>query len=411
MPYRTRNKISSSALGYAISFLLLVGLVTSGVLFITATNKRLETNYLISEHILFDNFLSIKQGALSRNNGRNTIIHPTGDTSQVITRSWGAYRVISVSTFHNYHSQESSTIVGYEETEERAALYIPENNSSLRVCGNTKIEGKAFLSEKGIERGYLNGRVYENDELIYGSLGKSEEGLPSLSSDYLEVNYEYFLPISEKIDELPVDSTFSFLNNTSLYSSTSPIEINSSLNGNLVIHSFDSILVASNANIDNIILIAPVIHIESDFNGSLQAYATKKIVCEENVSLSYPSVLSLNSNSIESENDGFIRIGPESRVLGGIKLLAENEQDKKELRLNIENAVVGGLIYNEGETSLLGSVIGHLYTKGFRMKIGGGEFVNYILDSKISSKLLPSEFALPNWLGWDISKPILITCF
>ena len=53
--FKSKNiklKLKSSALGYAITFSLLIGLVCSGMLFISSVNKRLEINYITKEYLI-----------------------------------------------------------------------------------------------------------------------------------------------------------------------------------------------------------------------------------------------------------------------------------------------------------------------------------------------------------------------
>ena len=83
-----RSHIPASALGYAIAFMLLVGLVTSGILFISSVNKRLEMNYTLDEHLLLNNYFSLQFGATSPHTGKQQLIHSSGDTTQITRKSW-----------------------------------------------------------------------------------------------------------------------------------------------------------------------------------------------------------------------------------------------------------------------------------------------------------------------------------
>ena len=95
-----KGRIPSSALGYAIAFMLLIGFVTSGVLFISSTNKRLEINYALREHMLLNNYLSIQHGARNQEAGGQLLVHSSGDSTMITRKNWGAYRVVVAETFH-----------------------------------------------------------------------------------------------------------------------------------------------------------------------------------------------------------------------------------------------------------------------------------------------------------------------
>ena len=78
----------------------------------------------------------------------------------------------------------------------------------------------------------------------------------------------------------------------------------------------------------------------------------------------------------------------------------------------MDNAVIGGLMYNQGETELNGKIIGYTYTQKFDLKAGGGRYSNFLLDATLSAKQLPSDFIVPHWLKDETATtPKIIACF
>lgn len=407
------KQITASALGYAISFLLLIGLICSGLLFIASVNKRLETNYSIDEHLIFDNYFALSYGAKQTKMGDLELPHPSGDTSSIHIKNWGAFRVVEVSTRHKQKSITKSAIIGTRFEENLATVYLPDNRQALKVCGDTKIEGIASLSERGIERAYIAGKNYSNDLLIYGSKVLSERTLPPIQEAFRNLTLESFYPETVKIDWNGNDSTFLFNAKTSLITQIEGIVLAGALKGNLIIHSFDSIVVKSSANLENIILISPKIRFEKGFRGTIQAVASESIVCEEEVNLLYPSVLILNETkqNLTSEKRE-ISIASKSKVLGGILLVSQFPDFRKPVNLKIIDALVAGFVYNQGETELQGKIAGHIYTQQFVLHAGGGQYTNHLLDATISTKLLPKEFIFPAWIrNSDKTKSTILACF
>ena len=391
---------NSSALGYAIVFLLLIGLICSGVLFISSVNKRLEYNYTMKEHLIMDNSLSLIIGANLENQSSKTIVHPAGDTTQLIIKQWGAFKMIVAKTFHKNKIQQKTALSGIENNDNLPAFYLADNNQALKLAGNTKIEGLAYLPERGVESAYITGKSYSNDKLIYGDQKKSENFLPKIKEKYLNITFETFIKDCKKVEDIGKDSTYSFDTKTNLYSTISPIIIDHTIKGNIVIHSFDSIYVSSNAKLENVILISPKIRFQKEFKGSVQAIATNQIVCEENVILSYPSTLYLNENTFNiSEKNNQIILKEKAKVLGGILMLSSQSNFRKPILLYIAtNSVASGIVYNQGSSEILGSIIGYCYTQNLHLKAGGGEYTNHLMDCVISSKLLPNKFIIPDWL-------------
>lgn len=409
---RNNTTIPASALGYAISFLLLVGLITSGVLFTASANKRLEINYEISEHLLFDNYLSMQYASRLKEDGSRQLIHSGGDTTDIIVKNWGVYRVVVASSHHRYNSVIRSFFVGYLDNAERPALYYPDHNKKLVVCGDTKVEGNVIIPKNSVDRGFIAGKNYSGQELIYGSIKKSDKSLPSIKIDDALYDIQSYSKDATRLLSCEKDSSYSFLDKTGIYSTIHTISIQNDLEGNLLIHSFDSILVSSEAKLKHVILMAPVIHFEKGFKGCVQAIAEKRIICEEDVNLEYPSALVvLEKEHADSLSNG-IYLKENAQILGGVLLYSDQPDNRKAMLLEIQHATIGGLVYNVGETEVQGTIIGSLYTNELTLHVGGGDYSGYLLDATISSKKLPKDFAVPRWLETeDEPEPIILACF
>ncbi len=407
------KRVSSSALGYAISFMLLIGLVASGVLFISSANKRLERHHNMKEHLLMNNYFALLHGARSQSNGRQELIHASGDTSVITRRDWGAFRVIVSETRHKVGTVKRSAIVGYETDHSHPALYIPERKQSLKLCGETRIEGVAFLGERGAERGHIARQSYKGDKLIYGKQKLSERSLPGLKSSLKTENIQKYRKNCVKIDPIDRDTNFSFSEKTRLVSVTSQLYLNHKISGNVVLHSFDTIVVKANCQLENVIIVAPNVRFEDGFSGAVQVVAHETIRLGKKVKLNYPSALILHEEGRNETSDKHgIFLEEESQVLGGVLLFSQKPNSRKLLLLKMEKGRIGGLVYNLGETELKGDVIGHLYTNKFTLRAGGGQYTNHLLNVRISSDLLPKEMIVPNWLKEEkVIKPKLIACF
>lgn len=403
----------ASALGYAITFLLLVGLVCSGVLFIASVNKRIELNYSLEEHLVFDNLFAINSAAQRPQNGQFQYAHPSGDTSEIMVRNWGAFRVVVARTHHHNRSLVKSAIIGNRSVYSYATVYLPDTRQTIKVCGDTRIEGTVYAGERAVERGYITGKNYTGEKLVYGETKKSEKYLPELIPDVQNLTLESYIKGTTKIDFPQRDTTFTFGQPTQLVSSIDPIIVNRNLSGNLIIHSFDSIFVNAGVQLENLILIAPKVRFEKGFRGSVQVVAHEEVHLEEDVKLIYPSTVTLNEiseNSVRVPRGIYLQEG--SLVVGGILLVSQKPNFRAPLELKIDHATVGGLIYNVGETEVRGKVHGYIYTNGFSLRAGGGEYKNHLLDAEINSTKLPEELLLPQWIKHkEPLKGELITWF
>lgn len=406
-------KVDASAMGYAITFLLLVGLITSGVLFVSATHKRIQVLYQTKEHLLMDNLLSLKLAAKLNKKGTFILPHASGDSSLVTLKEWGVFNAVSVKTWHGFQKVEQAAITADTYVGPDYVLYLPQSRNELKVCGETRIEGTAYLSDWGIKRGYLAGKDYQGDKLIYGDKKSSDKTIPNLSARFADLSLESFIENSVKKDFTSKDSTYSFHEPTTLHSTLEAQVISNHLSGNVIIHSFDSIYITKEARLEHVILISPKIRFEAGFIGCCQVIAHRQIVCEKDVKLNYPSVLVLNeTNTAIAQQISMIRLEEKSQVLGGILLTTRKMDHTKPVRLSVKNALVAGFVYNVGETELIGELFGSLITQSIYLNNGGGAYHNYLLDAKISKGQMPKEFIVPNWLmNQEKANPVLLACF
>lgn len=404
------KKTSASALGYAIGFLLLIALICTGVLAITSVNKRLEHFYLTKEHLIFDNVVALQRGANMRGT-TSTLVHHFGDTSTLVRKKWGVFEVISAKTFHRQLVVESSALIGRTSNAQLPVLYIPENNQALKLAGDALVEGKVAISERGVDRAYLAGRSFSRETLIAGEIETSDRFLPPLGTSFETLQPEQLVQGSNALQDLPQDSSFSFYQQTALYSQIDPIVLSGKLSGNLIVQSFSKITITKESDLQHLILIAPIIEFEKETKATVQAIASKEISCAPDVTLGYPSVCALLETA--PERDGVmhhIAIGENSKVLGGILLHSKQPDFRKPVHLLLDIAsVIGGMVYNVGATEIKGSILGHCYTNSLVLRYGGGENTNHLLDCTLSSTQLPKDFIFPSWLknGNDGKQTIL----
>lgn len=409
-----RKTSPSSALGYAINFLLLVGLVCTGVLIIAGVNKRIEINYTIDEHLIFDNLFALNHGAQQTNNGKFQLHHPAGDTTDLTVKNWGAYRIVVARTHHTYKSLTKSAIIGNRSAYSYATIYLPDTRQTIKVCGDTRIEGVVYAGERAVERGHIAGKNYTGDKLVYGEMRKSERYLPELVEDVRNLHLEYFLEDTRHIDLPAKDTSFGFDQQTALVSVKQALVISNRYKGNLILHSFESIQIKAEAQLENVIVIAPRVTFESGFSGTVQVIAHEEVYLEEGVTLRYPSTITLNELSENTMRlPRGIYLQPHASVVGGVLLVSQRPNFRAPVQLKIEqDAVVGGLIYNVGETEVKGKVHGYVYTNSFHLQAGGGEYKNHLLDAEIKSTTLPEELLLPGWIKNELpQKGEVITWF
>ncbi len=212
------------------------------------------------------------------------------------------------------------------------------------------------------------------------------------------VNYRN---IENKVDfdlEDDLQKTQSFKKATAIYNDQQRIYLqNISLSGNIIISSDISINVSNSALLENVILIAPEITIESNVKGSFQALATKKILVKENSILQYPSVLALfeeGKEDIAGEKEPLIVISKNVQLKGVVLCEGQTKNTDYNSQLYIaENSVITGEVYCKKNLELRGTVKGSVYTEGFIVRAFGSVYVNHIYNGVIDAVAIPDQFS------------------
>lgn len=398
------TRFKASSLAYAIIFLLFIGLFASGILLLSGSHKIIEVNARIKENVLTNTHNNLNWFLQTELSGEK--INITGDTSFLSTNHWGAWNVVHSKTYHGRFNFERFALIGEKFNKEKPALYLADTDQKLSLAGATRIEGKVYLPKRGVERAYIGGKNYTGEKLIYGNQSIAEKKLPTIKHSAQVFDLVEFLKKEDVIEISQINSSIKqkFSDPILFLQSITPVFLEDSIQGRVVIQSFDSIFVSSKSNLQNVILIAPIIRIEKGFKGSVQIEASQRVTIEEDVALKYPSTIRLIEKQKNSTREKHgVYFGENSELLGGILILSNKPNFRNLIQLSLsETSLVAGLVYNQGESDVKGSIIGSLYTYKINLKTRSSSYSNHLLDALISSKKLPDYFIYPNWLESEI---------
>ncbi|OFX83103.1 MAG: hypothetical protein A2X00_00980 [Bacteroidetes bacterium GWE2_32_14] len=326
----------------------------------------------------------------------------------LLVKKWGLYDIAYLNAKWKNININKAVLVGNDISEnDEISIYYTNSAEKLTLCGNSLIEGNAFLPEKNVERGYIDGKGYNGEELIYGNIGYAEYSLPELNIDLIdeiENNYkksslsqvknynEYVNSSNQVIDNL-------FTNEPIILYSDLPLEIESvSLFGNIVVFSEQAITIKNTSKIQDAILIANQVNIESGFKGNFQVFCTDSIIVEENVSLLYPTVLLVNS--IDKAK---ISIGNNSLIFGDIILYNSNVSQNAKILLE-EGSIIQGLVYSYNKIEPKGSIYGSLYCNKIELITKSSSYSGHLMNAVISFDKLSKDYSFSNILKKESIK-------
>jgi hypothetical protein len=331
------------------------------------------------------------------------------DTTEVVRRPWGIFELISVTARHYGHSNtRSALITALADEYGKASVYAPENNAPIYLVGTAAIFGEAYLPERKLSTGYINGKEYKGGKLIRGPIHVSKPEILKLDTLLLdaieslekreESNYRLKL-----LDELLPNDVRSFQpQEANYFYDNGRVSISYSLVGNLIIHSGEKISIQSEAKLSDIILIAPEIDIEKGFEGSIQCFATRSITVGADCKLKYPSALVLLNGT-----DSLIVIRKNALVEGYVVIPGTDQSLAGRSTFRLEKgATLHGMAYVNAAADIQGDLWGHMMAKIFMASSGTGRYSNHILDGNLNSEKRSPYF--PGTLLWAHTKELTV---
>jgi cytoskeletal protein CcmA (bactofilin family) len=271
------------------------------------------------------------------------------------------------------------------------------------IAGDAKINGDAYLPERGIKMGNIQGYGYTKPQLVYGRKWQSKSRLPELQNGMVQqlkkMTNTGFMPTgNDFILKTGAMVKNGFEQETQIIRGVVVDLENVSLTGNIIVWASQQIKVHPSANLKDVVLVAPEINIADRVIGNFQALAGKQITVGRNCNLNYPTILAVQDtrktegNNIPQREPSLIMESGSS--LSGI-IVYHNEHTSKKYGADIQignNANVHGEIYCQGSLELKGSVFGSVWAQSFIALENGNVYLNHLYNGNIDAYQLPMEF-------------------
>lgn len=389
--------LKAGSLFYALILMLLIGIILSVLVLTNGTDKLIKTKLSLENKLIDYNESSIAL-ALENFNKLDTTnvtmnLFDNYFQTQLKKEKWGYLDILYCKSYFKKDTVEMNAFIGCN-TKSKLGLYLANHDKSLSLL-NTTIKGNCKIPNGNYSKLHINNQI-TNKNYVKGNLSKSKEELPLINRTY-NLNFKNSIQFND--DDLKNNSklTNDFKNTTKIiYLSKKKNIENITISGKFIVKSFDSVCIKKTAKLDNIIIQSPIIYIEQGFKGSLQLFASKKIIIDSNVILENPSFIHLY-NEIKNQ-DVDITISKNSEIHGGILLYGESKNiNSNYLNIN-ENVTVFGNIYCNGITELRGKLYGTIYTDKFELHTKDALYSNAIKNGLIDAINLPNDFVRINLL-------------
>lgn len=396
------KKIEAGAIQYVLVVSIIIMIVLFAFISLVFLQNRIRLKsevYKETVHASYVGFDYLSQKQLPYNTPTEVQFSELdGEKTSITKKHWGVFDLAIVRSTLKNETFQKIALLGNQK-EERKALYLQNNNQPLVVVGNTKITGDVILPQKGITTGNISGVAYYGNELVYGNIKTNSGQLPAIHNlDYIiQITQEYPLDEVQMFDlKEGIKLRNSFEEKTLGFETEAPLDLrNMSLEGNIVLMSRSQIRVFRSAVLEDVILIAPKVILESGVKGSCQIFAEEKIWIKEGVELSYPSGLTLiDSNTLKGKNKEInIEIDKRAQIKGVVLYYNKNKESDYTTQVTVkEGAKVTGEVYCNKNFELGGSVDGFVYTSNFIANQAGGIYMNHLYNGQINAKAISEHY-------------------
>ncbi len=400
------GKVKASALQFAILVATMVALFLGAFLTLTHTHRF----FADQSQFLMQSVEGANQGvgySLQPDAGiRDSITFQEELLTTTVAKSyWGGFEMIRSRATVRTKSFSKKALTGSALGSQPTSIYMGDDRFPLVLVGNTKIEGTAYISSKGIKPGSIAGHYYTGGNLIDGPIRYSSGSLPRLDAQWSRTIKQWmdFIPGTEHlvVPQQPVQNSF-YEDRMYIYDE-GPVTISETYLGNIVIISKTEITVTPEARLQDILVVAPKITLQKGTQGSAHFIANEQIKVEEDVVLSYPSSLVVmyeqpDDNRPVPRGDEPVVVSDFAEVNGNVILQFKKDTlaGSRTHMAFAEEARIRGMVYCQGNIEHKGTIEGSVYTNTFLANESGSVYLNHLYKGKVlANRLHPEYCGLP----------------
>ena len=387
--------LKASSLSNAIFVCLMIS-IFSGCLVLISHYQNLLNYKLSFRETLIDtndaafNFYLLNPDKLNFDKGDEIDVFENDIITFSTKKKWGFYTVLSSQTIFKNDTINRIGLVGNRRSaKDMTTLFVTDYDESLQLSGTSKLIGNAEVPNGDIDEAYINNQEGNTIE-TRGRVSASKKRLPQLKTN-IDFNINAFKNVNLSYFKSKV-ITNSFSNETIVINISNIKRLNTiTLKGNIILYTSGDITLENTAQLNDVVLIADRVFINSGFSGNLQIVAKQEVIVESHSQLKYPSSIYL-----KNDNDSIkVHFKPNSKLAGGIILTGNTYKGalKRNLIIDADSELYGS-IYCYGNTQLQGTINGQIYTDRFYLKTQSSEYENVILNGTINSESLPDNFVL-----------------
>ncbi|HYC29799.1 MAG TPA: hypothetical protein VEB42_13295, partial [Chitinophagaceae bacterium] len=284
------KKIKAGALVITVVISILIFLFCNAVVSIGLYNRQVQQQYFIRQ-----------RQAANLQSGINLLLSDTlelyketevnffdGDSVALRKYPWGLFGVATVSVSKEKFSMTKcfmygSPLPGFM----RGCLYLADHQRPVSIGGNNNLHGEMYIPAGEMRSVYVGGNYSIQGQL---PVHASDSSLPKIAM----AAKNYLFGLSEKDSQLsakvPDSSGRSFLEPAEIIHVSAAMRLeHNKFSGHVLLQSDSLIEIGKDVQLDNVVLVAPVIRFEAGFSGAVQAFASRELTVGVGCNFDYPS--------------------------------------------------------------------------------------------------------------------------
>jgi len=394
-----RGQLRASALFYAVTIGLIAGMVTGAMLWMARYRTDHTEHWLMRERLASNLRTAAHAAAVTGAPESITmsaaLFEAIGDSAAYARVPFGVLDLVVAEARLNSHRATQWSLVG-GMLAPGPVLNLDRQSGPLHLSGDARIMGDARIARRDVRRGYIEGRSYTGDQLVYGLVAEAED-LPELSAD-LEGRLTALcagrtgLPEHEWTgpDGRETDLTIGLPVLVHRYGQAFPTAFP---DVPFLLRCSDTLVIPADARINQAVILAPYIRIEEGAALSAQCFAQLGIEVGRSVLLRYPSVLCVRRDEQLSASPRIV-IGDSAVVQGAVIAYDRSIRVRTELVKLAHGATLEGELYATGSVEIRGTVIGRVDAKGLSLRTPASSYFGYLLDGRIEPCARPDGCGL-----------------
>lgn len=374
--FTTRLKSHALVLTVSVSFVMFA--VVSGLFLLYKYDSTFVSSYFSSHKVRFNQASGIEIILANPASFKEETLVEISDKNAVglQVKKWGVYDIGTVKAYSYRDTLKVSILLGYRK-KDKVALELYQTDSKLKLAGNTFINGEAVVPYGIIERANISGKPFSRKKVTTGRVVFSPK---KRTKKELDFSFQSGSQAPVKFNDSG-ELLVSFLEPSKVISANEMRKFKS-ISGHVIIESNSAVYIRRSMKLNNVIVKAPYVEIESGFVGSVQVLARDSILVERGAKLEFPSALILKGAGQEKTH---IVIEENAQVQGVVFLLNDKQDLRKQYVKFNKGSVMMGQIIVHGLLSLEAEVYGEIFAYKLISNTKSSVYYNTLIDAKIDA--------------------------